>query len=123
MKNIPISTLEANTGLGQNSIFTWDKVKPSVDKVLRVAQYLEVSVDSLLGNVYSSDIKLSTLKPSSLQVLDVLEQLDLSDKSTEVIIDMAYSLAQHIDSCNSDTDINNENNSNLNKKGLYFGGK
>lgn len=43
-----ISKLEKELEFGNGAIYRWDKNTPSIDKVLKVAKYFEVSVDSLL---------------------------------------------------------------------------
>ena len=47
-KNIAVCELEKQAGLGENSIFTWNKVNPSADKVKRVADVLETTMDDLM---------------------------------------------------------------------------
>lgn len=46
-KKIPVSKIEKECGLMQGSIGHWDEVKPSYDKVLAVAKYLEITVEEL----------------------------------------------------------------------------
>ena len=46
---ISIAQLERETGLASRTIGRWDESKPSVDKVQKVAEYFDVSVDYLLG--------------------------------------------------------------------------
>lgn len=49
-KGITISKLESDLGFGNSSIKKWEKVSsPSVDKIVKVASYFDVSVDYLLG--------------------------------------------------------------------------
>ena len=56
-KQITIARLEADLGFGNPSIKKWEKVSsPSVDKIIKVASYFDVSVDYLLGR---SDIESS----------------------------------------------------------------
>lgn len=43
-----ISDLERACGLAQRTVYRWDKVKPSVDKVAAVAEHFGVSIDELL---------------------------------------------------------------------------
>ena len=43
-KKIPIYKIEEELGISQGSICKWNEIKPSYDKVLRVAQILDVSV-------------------------------------------------------------------------------
>ena len=49
-RGISIAKLENELGFGNASISKWGKVSsPSVDKILKVAAYFNVSVDYLLG--------------------------------------------------------------------------
>lgn len=97
MRAISISSLEQQAGLGENTIFTWDKIVPSADKVLRVAQCLKVSTDSLLGNPTSADDRtLADLEPSTLQIVNELERSKLSADSADVLVDVIRSLKKHI---------------------------
>ena len=52
-KNISISKLEQETGLGNATIRTWKTSSPSVDRLKKVADYLGVTIDSLLSEVLS----------------------------------------------------------------------
>lgn len=49
---IGYNDLEDGTGLGKNSITNWPKAKsmPSGDRILKVANFFDVSVDYLIGN-------------------------------------------------------------------------
>lgn len=49
--NISVSKLEKELGFGNGSICRWDVNSPSVNKVLKVAQYFGVSVDFLLSEI------------------------------------------------------------------------
>lgn len=47
---ISIARLESELGFGNASIKKWERISsPSVDKIIRVAGYFDVSVDYLLG--------------------------------------------------------------------------
>lgn len=48
-KGISLSALGKELGLGKNAIARWDTNKPSIEKVEKVADYFDVSVDYLLG--------------------------------------------------------------------------
>ncbi len=45
----PLDTIEKECGLGSGTISKWKNSSPSVDKLLSVAQYLNVSLDFLVG--------------------------------------------------------------------------
>lgn len=53
-RQISIARLERDLGFGNATIRTWRTSSPSVDRVLLVANYFGVSVDSLVS--VSSDI-------------------------------------------------------------------
>lgn len=49
-KGITISKLESDLGFSNSSIKKWEKVSsPSIDKIVKVASYFNVSVDYLIG--------------------------------------------------------------------------
>lgn len=48
-RGISLSRLEENVGFGKNSIYSWKQNNPSSDKLKKVADYFNVSVDYLLG--------------------------------------------------------------------------
>ena len=47
-QKVSIRKIEQDTGITLGSIYHWNDVKPSVDKVLKVANYLGVTVEELL---------------------------------------------------------------------------
>lgn len=49
-KGIPILLLEKKCGLSNGSIYHWNTIKPSYDKVVKVAKELGVSIDELVGD-------------------------------------------------------------------------
>ncbi|GMB00883.1 helix-turn-helix transcriptional regulator [Pelosinus sp. IPA-1] len=46
-KNTTIPKLEKELGFSKGSMYKWDINDPSISKVLKVAQYFGVSIDSL----------------------------------------------------------------------------
>lgn len=56
-KGITIAKLESDLGFGNASIKKWEKMSsPSIDKIVKVATYFDVSIDYLMGR---SDIEIS----------------------------------------------------------------
>lgn len=47
-KKISIRKIEIDTGIALGSIYHWDEIKPSVDKVAKVASYLDTTVEELI---------------------------------------------------------------------------
>ena len=73
-KNTTLAGVERELGLGQGTIRKWDKSSPSVDKLQKVANYFNTSIDLLLGensNLYGLDnIYLSLAKKAQDLELD-----------------------------------------------------
>lgn len=44
-----LASLEKECGLGNGTISKWDKVSPSIDKVILISHALEVTVGEILG--------------------------------------------------------------------------
>lgn len=55
-KKISIRQLEEKMEYGNGTIRRWEDSKPSVDKVQKVADYFDVSVDYLLGREKTNNI-------------------------------------------------------------------
>ena len=61
-KHTSIPKLENILGFGSGTIVKWDKSSPSIDKLLKVADYFHVSVDYLIGRTKK---ELDVIPPSS----------------------------------------------------------
>ena len=61
-KHTSIPKLENILGFGSGTIVRWDKSSPSIDKLLKVADYFHVSVDYLIGRTKK---ELDVIPPSS----------------------------------------------------------
>ena len=48
-RGISIFQLEMQCGLSNGSVYHWDDITPGVDKVIRVAKALGVTVEELVG--------------------------------------------------------------------------
>ena len=48
-KAMSIAALEKQLGFGNGSVYRWDKNSPTIEKVAKVADYFNVSIDYLLG--------------------------------------------------------------------------
>jgi transcriptional regulator with XRE-family HTH domain len=62
LRRVGLPKIEAELGFGNGTIVKWDKSSPTVDKLEKVADYFDVSVDYLLGREPSvgSDVVAST---------------------------------------------------------------
>ena len=51
-KGIKLETLGKELGLGEKAIYKWDKSSPKIDTLQKVADYFNVTIDSLLGKTF-----------------------------------------------------------------------
>ncbi|KRL99907.1 helix-turn-helix domain-containing protein [Liquorilactobacillus satsumensis] len=58
--HISVYELEEQLGFGKNTIYQWTKRTPSVERVKKVADYFDVSLDYLMGR--SANEKINTNK-------------------------------------------------------------
>ena len=79
IKGISIQTLEKDTGLSNGSISKWDKSSPKSESLMKVANYLDVSVDYRLGRVDNphSEIPVALSAPQGYE--------NLTDEQKELI--------------------------------------
>lgn len=54
---ITVVQLEEKVGFGRNSMYSWKKNNPSSDRLEKVADYFNVSVDYLLGRTDDQEIE------------------------------------------------------------------
>lgn len=55
-RGIPISRLEKELGFSNGSIYKWDKTSPSVDKVIKVASFFNVTIEEILDLPINVDL-------------------------------------------------------------------
>lgn len=86
-KKVPVSKLLENCGIRKGFIYDLEKrdYTPSVEIMGKIADYLNVSVDYLLGregnkNAPSTDINFDASDNTPQQVAKIFQQLDFTDK-------------------------------------------
>ena len=77
-RGITITQLEKLLGWSR-SIYKWDTNKPSIDKVKAVADYFDVSVDSLI-----SDKEVKELDDDIQKAVALLEKCSPSERQTAI---------------------------------------
>lgn len=80
-KDTTLIGLERELGLGRGTIRNWDKNSPSSEKLLKVANYFNVSIDSLLER--NSDI------PNRNSSILLRAEQELSSEAFKKLEDMA----------------------------------
>lgn len=71
-RNLSLYAVEKGAELSDSSLRKWENTMPSWDKILRVANFLDVSIDYLLGNCDNPD---SHKNPIVLS--EVVEEINL----------------------------------------------
>lgn len=56
-RGLSLQQVATKAGLGINSIYQWQKQKPSTDRIAKVAEVLDVSIDYLIGNTEDPKVK------------------------------------------------------------------
>ncbi len=88
--DLSIPKLEKILGLSNGSIYNWDKNSPSVDKLIKVADYFNVTLDSMFKRDAQTDIAI----PSAYNNLSDSEKAELNIYIENVI--NAYINARNI---------------------------
>lgn len=55
-RDLTLAKIERELGFGNGTIRKWDNNAPSVDKVQKVGEYLNVSIDFLLGRTNNPNV-------------------------------------------------------------------
>lgn len=69
-RGITIAQIERGSGLTLTTIAKWNRITPGIDKVASVADYLEISIDELIGR---SSPEISA---ADRQILELFRQLN-----------------------------------------------
>ncbi|MCD7725881.1 MAG: helix-turn-helix domain-containing protein [Clostridiales bacterium] len=78
-QGLSLASIERKTHLANGSIAKWGKVKPSVEKLYKVASLLHVSIDYL----YTGNNETTNLSQEENDWLNLYRQLSLSDPDTK----------------------------------------
>lgn len=79
-KGITVAELERESGIAQRTIYKWNQQSPSAERLQKVADYLDVSVDYLLGREgVNEDRELQSENYDS-----VMEQLEMLHKNPKL---------------------------------------
>ncbi|AJQ26880.1 helix-turn-helix domain-containing protein [Pelosinus fermentans] len=87
-ENTTLIGLEREIGLGRGTIRNWDKSSPSIDKLQKVADYFDVSIDYLIGT-NQNDFFRKILNEFKCMVNEKLqkEKLSIDELSLKLSID------------------------------------
>ncbi len=79
--NLSLTSLERELGFGKSTMRKWDKNAPSIDKVLLVADYFDVTMDYLIGR---TALRNESVAPNEeeAEFLETYKNAKESDKSS-----------------------------------------
>ena len=80
-RGVAFAKLESELGFGNGTIGKWDKYAPSSDKLQKVADYFDVSVDYLLGRTNNKQVS----KNKVPEIVGAAAHFDLSKLTPEGI--------------------------------------
>ena len=93
-RDTSIPKIEKEIGLSNGSIYNWSRSYPSIDKVIKVADYFNVSIDILVGRELKEDAQNSirmaarksegTLNENEIVLLKKLAHLLTSSQIDEI---------------------------------------
>lgn len=85
-RGLSLPTLEAALGFGNGTIVRWDKASPTTEKLQKVADYFDVSIDYLLGREKSSE--LTELNDTYFRLAKGAKELKLTDDDVDAILNL-----------------------------------
>ncbi len=78
-QKLSIRSLEEKLGYGNGTIRRWEKQVPGVDKVQKVADYFNVSVDYLLGREDTAEVNDDHLKVVAAHIDDDATEEEINE--------------------------------------------
>lgn len=96
-RKISVAALARAIKISENAIYAWDKNIPSIERISKVAENLDVSIDYLLGHTENQMSHKTNLKSSTLKIMDASEKLDLSELATDITISFMEMIKQKLD--------------------------
>jgi Predicted transcriptional regulators len=75
-KNMSLPDLEVSLGLGNGTISRWKTSSPNSDKLVRIADYFDVSTDYLLGRSKHN----SEADPDIIRIENVMKNMTAEEK-------------------------------------------
>ena len=93
-RKVSLNTLERACGFSAGSISHWDTKVPSVDRVAKVADYFDISVDYLLGRT-ASQARSIGIDGAYLSLARTAEQKGLAPEDMEILMDAVHKMRSH----------------------------
>lgn len=89
--NTSVPKLEKEMGFGNGAIYNWDKNSPSIDKLQKVANHFNVSVDELLGRTDDDEEYKKTSKNPDIRRIARAGE-NLTDEQAKELVKLAERL-------------------------------
>lgn len=109
-QKISIRRLEEILGYGNGTIRRWEKQTPGIDKIQKVADYFDVSVDYLLGRREADSSDVNTLSEQEKKLLMRFRRgsQNLNEDEKAIYERQAMSLFDYINQTMHDLDEKNK---------------
>lgn len=88
-KDMSVAALEKQLSFGNGSVYRWDKNSPTIEKVAKVADYFNVSIDYLLGKTENRGHYTDPTNTLHDPRLSKKDQKDIAKKLEELENDLA----------------------------------
>jgi len=73
LKGVSLHIVALSIGLNRSSIYSWKRVTPPVKTLIKIADYLDVSLDYILGRSESPDIQYHIEKDVQKDINNILD--------------------------------------------------
>lgn len=100
-RNISIRQLERESGLSIGTIKSWNKTSPSIDKIEKIADYLDVSADFLLGRTTNlCSHKTDTYSEATTRIIMASETNKVTTTAANIVVAVIETLMREFDKNN-----------------------
>ena len=97
-KGYSINKLEKELGFARSSISKFNKNKPSMDKIKQIADFLEITTDSIIGENFSENTPKVLTKRDTKQIEAILSDTEALLKQDGLMFDGDPASPEAIDS-------------------------
>lgn len=93
-KGTNLSKLEIELGFGKGTLYKWNKSSPNIDKLKKVADYFDVSIDFLANENSDSPVKLEEPEDENTVNVNILckgagaETIKVSREDLDIVKDI-----------------------------------
>lgn len=83
-KGLSLSAVEKILGFGNGAIRRFDKNSPSIDKIIALSNFLNVSIDYIIKGEEEKEIKAQQISSDEMEMLNLFKQLPERERLKEI---------------------------------------